>query len=426
MKNLIKLSAILLIFTSMAWSCKKDDNSNNGTAKGIVLEKGTTTGIAGAKITVYDAATNAPTSYTLTTGTDGSYSILLPPGTYYLRIEKQGYIPIPTNNTTPITFTVTAGGTSSNNFELTKSTVTNAGFISGTVKSASAGIAGALVVASNTTNGYSGISDANGNYVIYNVPAGSYSVSAYKASYNGNAVSASVVVNAETKSINIDLTSNATANVTGQVAFLATNNKEVDVTLVNPFTREAVPGLAVKTVNYIYDIKNVPIGKYIMRATYNNDSLVVDPDWIVKFGEPVINVTAATGTFTQNVSVTGAVALTSPTNPITSVTPVEVSASGLTLVWKPYPSTNDYVVEISDMSGNVIWGGFNKSGSPILKNITFPSSITSCVVPSTVNLKVGQIYRWKVYASKNDVKSLPEGWKLISSSEDQQGLIKIK
>lgn len=426
MKNLIKLTSVLLIFTAMAWSCKNDENSNEGTAKGTVLEKGTTNGIGSAKITVYDAGSNAPTSYSMLTGSDGTYSIVLPAGTYYLRIEKQGYISIPTSNTTPITFTVAAGGTTSNNFELAKSTVTNAGFITGTVKAGNTGIGGALVVANNSTTGYSGISDANGNYVIYNISAGSYSVSAYKAGYNGSAVAASVVTNAETKDIKIDLSLNATANVTGLATFLAVTNKEIDVTLVNPFTRESVPGLAVKTTNYTYDIKSVPIGKYILRATFNNDSLVVDPDWIVKFGEPVVDVNTASGTFTQNISVTGAVALISPTNSITSVTPVEVSASGLTLTWKPYPSTNDYVVEISDMSGNILWGGFNKSTTPILKNVVFPASITSCTVPSTVDLKTGQIYRWKVYASKNDIKSLPEGWKLISSSEDQQGLIKIK
>jgi hypothetical protein len=40
-----------------------------------------------------------------------------------------------------------------------------------------------------------------------------------------------------------------------------------------------------------------------------------------------------------------------------------------------------------------------------------------------IALQPGQVYRWRIYASKNDIKELT-GWKLISVSEDQRGLVK--
>jgi len=43
---------------------------------------------------------------------------------------------------------------------------------------------------------------------------------------------------------------------------------------------------------------------------------------------------------------------------------------------------------------------------------------------ATESLVPGRTYRWKVYVSKDDAKE-PLGWKLISVSEDQRGLIKI-
>jgi hypothetical protein len=43
---------------------------------------------------------------------------------------------------------------------------------------------------------------------------------------------------------------------------------------------------------------------------------------------------------------------------------------------------------------------------------------------SIAELVPGRIYKWKIYASKNDVNSAT-GWTLISASEDQLGLIKV-
>jgi hypothetical protein len=42
---------------------------------------------------------------------------------------------------------------------------------------------------------------------------------------------------------------------------------------------------------------------------------------------------------------------------------------------------------------------------------------------ASASLEVGKIYRWRIYASKDAQGGA--SWNLISSSEDQMGLIKI-
>ncbi|HEY0635412.1 MAG TPA: carboxypeptidase regulatory-like domain-containing protein, partial [Gammaproteobacteria bacterium] len=77
----------------------------------------------------------------------------------------------------------------------------------------------------------------------------------------------------------------------------------------------------------------------------------------------------------------------------------------------------------------VIWGGFSGSYDATLKNIVIPAAETSIVFntdyTATSALLPGHVYRWRIYASKDDVKEAT-GWKLISVSEDQQGLFKIE
>ena len=80
-------------------------------------------------------------------------------------------------------------------------------------------------------------------------------------------------------------------------------------------------------------------------------------------------------------------------------------------------------------TGQVVWGGFSHQQGVIGKNYTIGGGATSAVYnednsASVATLVPGRIYRWRIYASKDDAKSAV-GWNLISASEDQMGLIKI-
>ena len=97
-----------------------------------------------------------------------------------------------------------------------------------------------------------------------------------------------------------------------------------------------------------------------------------------------------------------------------------------TFTWEAYPSSTDYVIEVTDANGQLIWGGFNEARTE--KNIVILASQTSIVYNSdglaTQELVSGRNYRWRIYASKDANNA--SGWILISSSEEQRGLIAVE
>lgn len=434
MRNSLKIIFLLVIVTVCLCHCKsEDETAKYAFVQGKVLEKGTEQSISGVKITVFDLKNDAPMSHITTTNENGGYEFSLPAGTYYLKMEKQGYEVIPDSYSFPNILSLGQKTQLSVNYELTKTSLTGAGYITGSVKSENAPVANVLVVTDNGTEGYSAISDANGNYTIYNVPAGSYSVNAYKTGNNASAVTTTVTSNTETKNINFNFTSAASATVTGAILFpTGVYKQEVDVRLINYFTQDTVRGLRTRTMKNNYEIKNVPVGKYIVNATYDNDSLVANPDEVLNSGKPVINVTSGSGNFVKDINVVKCVSPIAPTHSMTNIYQLEIPLKNLTFSWEKFPAADSYVVEITNLRGKTLWGGFDTSTSPVtprmnIKATADKTSYSSSFEPKTAlsPLIIGEMYRWKVYALKNDAAAV-NGWRVISVSEEQRGLIKLK
>lgn len=423
-----KRTLILMAFPALmllaSCSKKEDPAPTTGTVAGTITDLATKSVLSGTKLIVFDANTNSPVGSATTTGTDGHYSISLQPGSYYLKVFKQGYDDIPFRGISAVPFTILMGQSLTNDYALSKSTLANAGYITGKITASGGPFAGVLVVATNGSTGYSSVSDQDGNYTIYNVPANSYSVQGWMGGYNSNTSSATVTASTETSSVNLSMTSGASGSVSGTITFLATGNIEVDVALTHPATHETIPGLTTLTSSGTYSLKNVPSGTFLARASYRNDEKVVDPDWILKNGEPTV--TVSTTNAQRDFSVTGALLLSSPTNAASTTHPLTIDSASPTFSWNAYASADDYVIEVTNSNGKVIWGGFSGSGLTLTKNISIPKAQTSITYNSdgnaTESLQPGRVYRWKIYASKNDNTTIP-AWKLISSSEDQRGII---
>lgn len=424
--RLLNYLLLLTLITPLVLSCNKDNDepSPTGIVRGIITDGTSSEVLSGVRVVLFDANTNQATGDIFTTDVDGIYSFTIAGGNYFINLTKQGYADIPTKGVSALPFTITNGSELDNPVQMFTNGETNIGWISGKLTSADAPVGGSLVVAVNGTNGISTISDSEGNYVIYNVPMATYTVKAWNAGVNSPEVSAAVTANTETSEVNLAISSTVGSAVSGAVTFLATANIEVDVALTHPITEEAIPGLSTMTSGGTYTLENTPDGEFLARASYANDGIVIDPDWIVKNGEPFVTVSG--GNATRNFSVTNAVSLVSPTNDASSTNPV-TSSSTPTFTWTGYSSTSDYVIEVTDANGNVIWGGFNADWT--IKNITIPSSETTIMFNSDGNateaLRSGKIYRWSIYASKNNVQSAT-GWELISVSENQRGLIIIE
>jgi hypothetical protein len=415
-----KLSLFFILCTFIFAACKKKHEEpvpqpTTGILSGKISNS-SGVGINGAQVIVFNANTNTPVAV-ITTGITGSYSIELPIGTYFVKVYSQGNQSVPPLGLPAIPFTISGGLTTTHDVQMVASTITNAGSISGKVTVSAVGKSGVLVVAHVGMSGYSSISDANGTYNIFNVPANSgYVVNAYVIGFNSDSTQ-NVTVNSGQNTANIDLhlTGGASGIVSGAITFLATANKQVDVSLANPYTRESIPGLSTRTNGQNYTLTNVPSGFYLARASYGNDTIVIDPDWIFKFGIPYVTVNG--GSVSRDFSVTDAVILNSPTNSPTFIFPVSSGASP-TFTWSAYPSTSQYALELTDESGTVIWGGFTGSGTTLAP---VKATTTTSFVYDGAALSSGSVYQWKVYALK--ATTTAPYFKFISASEDQMGLI---
>lgn len=427
MRTIVQPVIVLMAIAVAFVGCSKDEEGPmlpaTGTLQGAITDASAGVGVAAVRIIVFNANTNAPVGLPLSTDAQGNFTVEISPGTYFLKLSKQGYQDLPPRGISALPLNVTAGQTTTYSVSMFRSGVVGGGFISGTVTSASGPIGGVLVVADDSINGYSSITGTDGVYYVFNLPPGTFRVKGWLTGQNSTDTTVNVLANTETRNVNLALTPGTAGTVTGQITFLATTNIEVDVALTHPFTRETIPGLNTLTFNRLYTIANVPNGTYLARATFVNDGKVVDPDWIIKNGEPFV--TVAGGTVSRPFSVTGAAELVSPTNPSTSTQPVTADSIPM-FSWQAYPSANHYVVEVINSQGVVIWGGFENNWT--VRKVLVPASQTSIVynadTTATEPLVRGRVYRWKIYVSKDDSQE-PLGWKLISVSEDQRGLIRI-
>mgnify|MGYP001817505194 CR=1 FL=1 len=382
---------------------------------GTVSSAADSLAIAGAQVTLVNIETQQNELDPVFTDANGSYTFTVPPGIYEVRVAAQGYKPSPLDGIAGIPVTLTS------TFDVALESIDPGTY--GSLKLHLVGYNkanGALVILSDGVDSYTGETSVTGDLMMYNLPAANYTMtikSLGHETYTSVVSAIEIIDNLETTS-DITLTAISGFGVSGTVTFLAVENGEVDVSLTDKETGAVIPGTNVNTVNTNYSMSSVAPGEYYIRATFKIDGYVVDPDSIVKHGEPEVIVVAA-NLENQNIDVTGAVTLTSPIVPADG-TPVEVNTLTPRFTWAPYSSTSDYVVEVRDVHGNVIWGGFDE----LLNKLVNPDAATTSIVYAGPVLENGNIYRWRVYASKDDVKEAT-GWKLISASEEAQGVFKV-
>ncbi|MEN8138866.1 MAG: carboxypeptidase regulatory-like domain-containing protein [Bacteroidota bacterium] len=429
MKYFSKIILVSFLSVLTFSSCRKDDKEDQppmGTLEGTITSEVTGEILSGARIDIY-LENGDPAEIDLVSDENGYYETEIKPGNYSARIHMQGYESIPQVGIMPVGFSIIDDETTTKDYAMDESEVVNGGWISGKVTSDANPVAGVMMVAYSGSHTYSALSNGNGEYTIYNVPAGSYSLRGWKQDYNSEALALSVEENTE-KTQHYTMAGGALGALNGTITFLATQNGIVDVTLIDPESNQAIPGLSVATdENGSYTLTGVPNGTYIARASYKNDTYVIDPDWIFKFGEPFVTIND--DEINKDFSVTGAVTLTGASNAYPDAIPVEITETAPTFTWAAYSSTSDYAFELSDAEGNIVWGGITGAyGSMVKKVVIDPKTEgTSYTYPSDGSapaLETGKIYRWRVYASKDNIQA-QEGWALISVSEDQMGLFVI-
>lgn len=398
----------------------------------MVLHAVDSDAVAGANVVLYNANTNQPFRRA-TTDAAGVASFSVDLGAYFVRISAQNFMNLPPEQVAPVPFSAASYDTSRKIYYLDSLASPPQGRISGLVRADSTdsnrAIPAVLIIAEDTVSRqrYSAVSGPDGYFVLFNLPISGYKLEAYLAAWRLPASPRlTLTASAQSAVDTLILTRNTGCRITGMVTFLSSKNSVVDVTLLDSMTFSAVPGLAVMCdSNRNYRLDRVPPGRYLLWASFKNDGYVLDPNRLFSSGYPMITVSPGDTALSKDFWVTDVVELASPTNPADSIYPVTADSVIPTFQWHSYPATHEYILEVSDLSGRVIWGGFNRADSTV-RHRQLPSRDTSAVFnfdgSATAALARGTVYRWKVYA---DDDNAPKVQQLISSSEDLRGLFVI-
>lgn len=230
--------------------------------------------------------------------------------------------------------------------------------ISGHVKAAGKS-GGVLVVAEGAAAAPGAISDRSGAYTLFNVPAGDYTVRGYRAGLQ--LVPEEVTVDDESLTgVDLSPSDAALATVSGSIQGVdGVGGRPTSVVLVVESTfndvteRGEVPfGLRTdKNITGEWSIGEVPVGRYVVLAAYENDELVRDPDTGIA-GTELLTVDVAEGASVEagSFKVTVALAIVSP-----GADAPEAVTDPPTLTWVDDSSEKEYRVVVYDSFGNLTW-----------------------------------------------------------------------
>ena len=424
MANLIFKTALLSFLLSL-FACGGGGSSSGGKQKTTgdvsftIISSETGLVINAARIEIYDA-NNAYVEFK-NTNSNGIAKFNLLPATYTAHIQAQGYNESPPRGISAVPFEIILRETIERSLSLT----THADPVADSMISGNADVAGMLVIAEDSTQqiAFSGITNTTGDYILFNIPPGNYIISGFQSGFSSTTAN-QLVTGGEIFIADIDVIAATLPILSGQITFLATENGTVDITLLHPITLDTIPGLQTSNVDGNYTLENVPTGDYLAWASLVNDTYVMDPDWIVKNGDypAALAITVGESDVNKNFSVTGAIKISAPTNTTDELVPEVVTTLTPTFSWESYSSTKQYAVEVFDLAGNSIWGGFDGSTGLVAHTEidTALSAQYNFDGSASEDLVDGGTYLWRVYALKWDQPSHKNI--AISASEDQLGL----
>ena len=309
---------------------------------GMVLDFSDESGIEGALVQAVDPNGSA-VGTSGSSGSDGAYSLTVPAtrdkegnpvsGSCSLRSQAMGYQPFPTDirPALPLDATGAMGEEDAWIFESSLTTIkllplpggsTGLGAISGTILAENP--AGILVVAESGGIGQTGFTDSEGNFTVFNLPAGTYAVSGYAAGIQLDPVTVTLSAGEEKDGIDLEESERSLSRVSGNVQIVeAPGGSLTSVVLAveSTFTPDAArgqvpPGLRAENVSGDFTIENVPDGKYVVLAAFENDGLVRDPDQTIG-GTNIVHIEVPdpvtdTVTLSESFKVTEALAVIRP------------------------------------------------------------------------------------------------------------------
>lgn len=399
--------------------------------QGRVFDLETNAGVGGARVVALDA-NGAAMSFVATSAADGSYTLAIPtarasggaPAETFkltLRADANGYVTFPSGVRPALPFDTSTAVLTDGRYEI-KSALTDVGLLKlaaggpgiGTIEgdvADNATNASVLVVAEVNGIGYTAIAGRNGEYTIFNVPAGTASVAAYARGHNYVGKSATVSAGG-TVEVNLDVSDAAASTVSGSVSLVNPQLGEAtSVILVvestfkaNIARGEAPPGLRAPDpgiapdVNGAFAITGVPAGRYVVLAAFENDNLVRDESG--GGGTDIVHQQVVAGqnvTIGDGFKVTGSVDIVGP-----GAAGPQMVTGVPTFTWLDDSSEDRYAITVFDSYGTVVWEGGT------------PKSVVTLLYGGPA-LKPGMYYQFRV-------QSIKDPSTVISRSEDLKGV----
>jgi hypothetical protein len=263
-----------------------------------------------------------------------------------------------------------------------------------------------------------GFSDANGQYVIFNVPAGSHTVKGYAAGAQLSPASTSLTASEAKTGVNLTESSQPLSTVSGNVQIVNAPGGSVtsvvlavESTFVEAAGRGSVPlGLRAANVTGTFTISNVPNGRYVVLAAFENDGLVRDPDQTIG-GTQIVRIevpdpdSGNTISLSEGFKVTAALGVVSPG----ADEPEQIDSLTPTLQWEDDSSEEGYDIVVLDAFGNEVWSG---EIGPVSGSATVSRAYAG---PA---LEPGMFYQFRATSFRNKTGT----WTAISTTEDLKGV----
>lgn len=418
-------------------------------ASGRVFDAQSDAGIEAAHVMALDDQKQALTDVAIS-GVDGAYDLEIPvarkedgspiDATFTLRSAAQDYQPFPSGLRTSLPIQTSQAerrdDPEAGNGWIIELPLTDIALlalpedeqgrpsISGTVLAEDRS-AGVLVVAENGNEGegISSISDKGGAYTIFNVPQGSYTVAGYAAGVVLESKQADVGGEPLT---GVDLVASDTAlgSISGSVNIVnAPGGSVTSVVLVvestfdDTFVRGEVPrGLRTPLsgppdVSGSFSIADVPPGRYVVLAAFENDGLVRDPDPNIAGTQIVTVEMGSPGTsvdLDDSFKITEALEVFSPGKD----EPEAVSGTP-TFEWADDSSEEFYTVVVYDAFGNLTWE----------TEIPGVSGGEASVEYGGEPLESGMYYQWRATSWRQSGNGDPGP---ISTTEDLRGVFFVE
>lgn len=407
--------------------------------RGRIIDAADATPIADARVLALDA-NGAAVSNVVVSAADGTYSLPVPTQrdamgvpvstSVTLRVDAAGYQTFPTAPRTALPIDLASAVQQAGDL-VVMSAATDVALIkhaggsgitlAGSVIADEPG--GVLVVAEEGgTAVASGVSDLEGAFTLFDVPAGMAHVTGYRA---GLAITPLDVTAAAPGVDGLMLvgSTNGLGTVTGSVNLVNAPGASttsvilvVESTFVESAARgEAPAGLRAAGVTGAFTITDVPPGAYVVLAAFENDDLVRDPDMAIA-GTAIQHITVPDGggtvALSQSFKVTGALAVVSPGAEGVDV----VSDAAPMFAWADDSSEDGYEVRVFDAFGNMVW-----------EDTSVPSHSGAGSVTVTYGgpaLTAGMLYQFRATSWRTGHTGTARTY--ISATEDLRGVFEYR